>query len=206
MLDADSLTYVHRIWDVPREVDSGGQAQPWEDFVSGLAEYGLAIDATSRMHLQGVNRFRYFNSAVRAVRTTAQSINDSTLTVVAFNATDDFDTDTLHDTATNNSRLTAAIAGKYFVYCFIDWAVNSTGDRVTRIEKNSDGTPTSANVIAGVSSPGSAAVLVNQNVSCITSLAAGDRVEVIVFQTSGGSLNVDGATQPLAFGMAYLGE
>ena len=184
----------------------GGAAQGFETVVDGLGDFGIAIDSTGRPHLQGQNRFRYLQSGVRALRTTAQSINDSTTTVIAFNATDDFDTDGLHDTVTNNSRLTAAIAGKYFIYCFVDWAANATGVRICRIEKNSAGTPTSANVIAGTYSLADATFLVNNNVACLASLAAGDHVEVIVFQTSGGALNADGATQPLAFGMMYVGE
>lgn len=165
----------------------------------------VSIDSTARLRMQGQNRTRHLNSMVRAVRTTTQSINDSTVTVIAFNGTDDFDTDALHDPSSNNSRLTAAIAGKYFVYCFVDWASNATGERIVRIEKNSSGTPTAANVIAATYAVADA-FLVNNNVACLTSLAAGDHVEVMVFQTSGGPLDADGATQPLAFGMAYLGE
>ena len=58
---------------------------------------------------------------VQARRTAAQSINDITETVVAWDA-EDYDTSTLHDNAVNNTRLTAIINGRYWVYAFARWA------------------------------------------------------------------------------------
>lgn len=205
MLDADSLTYVHRIWDVPREVDSGTQMPNWEAFVDGLAEHGSAYDSTNRLHLQGTNRFRYLNSMVIAARTTTQSISDNTWTVLALSGTDVLDTDTLHDPSSNNSRLIAAIAGKYFFFISFGFESNATGIRAVTVEKNS----------AGVETLGNALVLADINatnggetafaLSGFVSLAVNDYIETFVYQNSTISLNIV-TTTAINFGMAYLGE
>lgn len=50
----------------------------------------------------------------RVTRTAAQSINDNTVTAVQFDA-ERFDNDTMHDTVTNNTRITFTTAGAYLV-------------------------------------------------------------------------------------------
>lgn len=50
----------------------------------------------------------------RVTRTAVQSITDATLTSVAFDA-EVFDNDGMHDTVTNNSRITIVTAGIYWV-------------------------------------------------------------------------------------------
>jgi hypothetical protein len=53
--------------------------------------------------------------ACRVYHNTTQSIGDATEVTVAFNA-ERFDTNTMHDTATNNSRITFNTAGLYVVH------------------------------------------------------------------------------------------
>ncbi|HVW33470.1 MAG TPA: hypothetical protein VHL53_13100 [Acidimicrobiia bacterium] len=50
----------------------------------------------------------------RVYHNTTQSVSDNTITVVSFNS-ERFDTDTMHDTSSNNSRLTIKTAGLYLV-------------------------------------------------------------------------------------------
>lgn len=52
--------------------------------------------------------------ACRATRTSAVSIADATETTVSFNA-ERFDTDTMHDSVTNSSRITIKTAGIYAI-------------------------------------------------------------------------------------------
>jgi hypothetical protein len=60
---------------------------------------------------------------VKAKRTSTQTISDATWTSVALNATDDWDTHTMHDTSTNNSRITIPTGwgGKYRFTARVDW-------------------------------------------------------------------------------------
>jgi len=163
----------------------------WERVSGGLADFGLAIDSTSRPHIQGQNRFRYLNSMVHAEKSTTQTINNNTWTVVTFDV-EEFDTDGLHDTVTNNSRLTAQITGKYIVACCLSFASNATGIRKLTIEKGSAGVQTSLNIV-GMSgtfatTPGSAFM----TVGAVTELAAGEYVELFGFQNSGAGLGIEG--------------
>jgi hypothetical protein len=174
--------------------------------VAGNIKNNGSLSVGSTAQTGTANRFRFLNSAVRATRLTAQSIVTNTLALVNFTS-EEFDTDGLHDNVTNNSRLTATVVGTYLIYAFVDWTPSSSGDRGIRIEKNSAGNFNSANVLAASSaSGGTGSYFVNQTVTALTHLAAGDHVEVFVNQNSGGNLNVDGAVQPLSFGMAYIGE
>ena len=157
-------------------------------------------------------KFRYLASACRVNRSADKSISTATWTLVDWDSesgTGSFDTDTLHDTSTNNSRLTATMAGKYIVMVSIVWEPTAGGTlRIVQIEKNSDGTHTDANAVAAMRTDVLTSGYVNPVfASCIVSLAAGDRVEAFVYQDSGGNLNFRGSTAPISwFGMAYIGE
>ena len=109
--------------------------------------------------------------SVKAKRTTTQSISNATLTLVAFNATDEWDTDAFHDTTTNNSRLTvpAGLGGRYFVAVNIGWADNATGDREIQIKKN--GSTVIANLVTESNWAGA------QYLAVEVSLAVADYVE-----------------------------
>ena len=57
------------------------------------------------------------------------SIPDSTVTALTFNS-ERWDTDSIHSTVSNTSRLTAQTASKYDIKGNIKWASNSTGTRL----------------------------------------------------------------------------
>lgn len=67
----------------------------------------------------------------KAVRTATQSLTNNTNTAVAFNATDEYDTDAIHDTSTNNTRLTVptGMGGIWRITYSVEFASNSTGLR-----------------------------------------------------------------------------
>src|SRR5262245_40483526 len=64
--------------------------------------------------------------AARAYHSANQSINSGTNTTLNFDS-ERFDSDTIHDNVTNNSRLTCKTAGKYLICCNVRWASNATG-------------------------------------------------------------------------------
>ena len=67
---------------------------------------------------------RTADKSASAYHSTTQSISNNTLTTVALNS-EDFDTDTMHHTSTNNERLTFRTAGKYLVTGWVSWAANT---------------------------------------------------------------------------------
>lgn len=137
--------------------------------------------------------------AARAFHNANQSINNTTATTLAFNS-ERFDTDTIHDTATNNSRLTCKTAGKYLVFAHVQWASGAGTYRQTNLFLNG------ATNIAIVIGPPSSGNVTYQHVSTVYDLAVNDYVEIIVQQDSGGALNVvaSGNASP-EFGMVRVG-
>ena len=111
-----------------------------------------------------------------------QSISNSTLTYIDF-ATEIADTDTMHDTVTNNSRITATTAGKYIVTATVPWDdLGGAQFRIlTRIYKNR------TDVVAGVDYvlPNVTSQFPSFNVSGMVNLSAGDYVEVAVYHERG---------------------
>lgn len=122
--------------------------------------------------------------AARVYHDAAQSIADSAETALAFNQ-ERFDTDTMHDTATNNSRIKATTAGKYVISANVQFASNSTGHRSLMIRLNG------ATRIAYLRVPAVSGAVTILSVSTVYNLAANDYVEALVVQTSGGALNVE---------------
>lgn len=118
----------------------------------------------------------------------AQTLTTSTLTVVAFN-TEQFDAaapNAMHDTVTNNSRITVPTggAGWYMLQANAEFAANATGFRQIQIRHNG------ATVIASVIYPAAAVGATRMNVSTMYRMNVGDYAEVQVQQTSGGNLNL----------------
>ena len=111
------------------------------------------------------------------------SIPDSTNTALTFNS-ERYDTDTMHSTAVNTGRITFTTAGKYHVATSLTFAANSSGVRLAFIRLNG------ATTIARHSHPGDTGDL---SFGTDYSFAAADYVEVLVYQTSSGALNVSAA-------------
>lgn len=113
----------------------------------------------------------------------AQSIANITETALAFD-TETFDTLGTHDNATNNTRLTAPTDGLYLItfYCVFD--PNTTGIR--RLTMRLGGSTTLHREIKG-SAGGSGAT--RSNFTVCEYLTAGQYVEAVVYQSSGGNLN-----------------
>jgi len=124
----------------------------------------------------------------RVYNSGALTITNNTLTALTFDS-ERFDTDTIHSTASNTSRLTATTAGKYAISGHIEWAANATGHRLIAIRLN--GTTSLASIRRNAISGGAATE--QQSIATIYELAVNDYVELHVLQTSGGNLNVNAA-------------
>ena len=128
----------------------------------------------------------------KAYHNTAQSINDSTLTALSLNS-ERWDTDTIHDNSTNNSRLTCKTAGKYLITGCVEWQDGGAGARVTWIRLNG------ATKIAEYVPSASTTVDLAATITTVYNMAVNDYVELIAYQDSGGALNVqnspNGATE-----------
>lgn len=114
----------------------------------------------------------------------AQSIVDSTVTVLTFNS-ERFDTDDCHSNSVNPTRLTCRTSGIYAISGHVRFASNATGTRRLLLRLNGatfiaeQGVPALSGSITGISVAVAA-----------YPLSANDYIELVVLQTSGGNLDV----------------
>lgn len=121
----------------------------------------------------------------RVHHSVAQTISTDTITTLAFDS-EAWDTDTMHDNTTNNSRITFKTAGKYLLGLSVTWIANATGERLFEIYKN--GQPL---LFTGSQAPTDAINRTNQTGISIAEFVVNDYIEAKVRQRSGGNLNVD---------------
>jgi hypothetical protein len=120
-----------------------------------------------------------------ATRSGTQSTLNATFTAVQFNGTDRYDTDSMHDPASNNTRITFNTAGVYVVQGEMYWDANATGVRLARIRLNGATTLNTAIVPNTGGSDGVATL-----VGCTYDFVVSDYIELLGYQSSGGALNM----------------
>lgn len=118
-----------------------------------------------------------------------QTATNNSLITLAFGG-EFFDIGGLHSSTTNTSRLTAPTAGIYQVNAMVSWLSNASGGRLVGVYKNGAAFPILSDVRAPT--PGGTST---QSLTGLISLAAGDFLEVKVFQDSGTSLAVSSSAQ-----------
>lgn len=119
----------------------------------------------------------------RLVQTAAQSIATATVTAITFDATGNTDTDGLFN-ASLPTHATIRTAGMYDVKANIAWAASAAGaQRDSWLQVNGSATP---RFDFDFRAP-SAGVIFCKNATSLT-LNAGDYVELVGFQDSGGAL------------------
>lgn len=133
--------------------------------------------------------FLYSPPCCSVTRSAAKSLTNDTLTTIDFDA-ENYDTDSMHSTVTNNSRVTITTAGKYLISATFDWTAGLNGRRFLAVYRNGvqirslNAAPVPANgTPAGSGECGQSIVLAR-------SLAAADYIEIKGYQSSGGALSV----------------
>lgn len=150
--------------------------------------------------------FLFNQPSARVTHNANQSIASATVTALAFN-TERWDTDTIHDPVTNNSRLTCKTAGKYLIWANINWDASNGGtfrEARFRVSGGSDYALQGAQVANGLTGGGTGAA--NMILTAIVDLAVNDYVELLVRHDVGAPINVNvvGVSSP-EFGMQRLG-
>ncbi len=148
--------------------------------VHGAGGDTLATDDDISTAIDDLN----LSKGAKAGRDSNQTISNDTATALIWNV-EEYDTDSMHDVSTNNSRMTCNTAGKYLITASISWGSNDEGLRDVSILKNN------TTYISFVRSGRDGETRYpdeRQNVNVIADLAVNDYVEIIVSQTSGGDL------------------
>ena len=131
--------------------------------------------------------------ACRVYHTANQSIPNSTESTVAFNS-ERYDTDSMHSTVTNNSRITITTAGLYAVSVSLQFGVDTDYTVAYAVLRVNGSTQIA---YGGVGTWSAALVGPLVSVGTISKFAAGDYVEVRVLQAnaSAGANNIIASAQ-----------
>jgi len=172
-----------------------------QDVVDNSLHLGNTHNHTDNVGAGGGGSVAGLTAASARVRASgAQTVNDSTETAVAFN-TEDYDTDTIHDTVTNNERLICKTAGRYLIFAHLYWAANGQSSGSYRIIFRVN---TATDIGIDIRQK-SANALIGNELATVKDLAVNDYVRCIAYQTSGAANDtvVAGDASPL-FGMTRL--
>jgi hypothetical protein len=122
----------------------------------------------------------------KATKNAVQSITNVTTTMITFQ-TEDYDTDAMHDTTTNTSRITISTAGVYTVTGFILSAASVAAYNYLYIYKNGSALPSNTGLMAGTKDGANAII---SQITATLSLAATDYVELAFYHNGAGAINV----------------
>jgi hypothetical protein len=116
-----------------------------------------------------------------------QSISNASNVVLTYSG-EDYDTDSLHSTTTNTSRMTvpAGQGGYYLITGYAQWTNDGSGRRILKLHKNGSG-------FGGNDSQGfvvSNTIYPTNLITTVENLSAGDYIEMVVYQTSGSTIDV----------------
>lgn len=132
--------------------------------------------------------------AVRLTRSTTQTIGNTTIAAINFNA-ETYDTDTM--ASAGGTTLTITTAGLYLVTAGVSFAASGTGDRFIFLAANptlsgsGDSTTITASTrLSGSAAPGlpTASLQHPLSTSAVYAFSANDTIALGVYQTSGGNL------------------
>ncbi len=115
----------------------------------------------------------------------SHSLTHDTETVLAFGS-ERWDTNAMHSTGSNSSRLVAPVAGTYLVTGHLGFALNTTGIRYIYILSSTAGLAVAQ---ADLPVSGLGAIADFLSVAAIVRLAATEYVELVAYQNSGGNLS-----------------
>jgi len=170
-----------------------------------LTKCTLAADDVICLDNSGLKQFtpsQTSQHSVRAYRTSAKTLTHNVETEIDFDG-ERYDVGGLHDTVTNNGRLTAQLAGKYLIWANINFNANATGLRQVTFKFNAGATVIcfAQAVNAGASGYVGLCPVVTHD------FAVGDYVRCFAYQNSGGDLAITASgigNSGLDFGMTRL--
>ena len=191
--------------DAPGANDDSGSGYAvgsvWIDTTNDKAYVCLDATSTAAVWTQVTGAATAADISARVYHSAAQSTTSGSWFTPTFNS-ENFDTDTIHDNSTNNSRLTCKTAGKYLVYLNMTFISNTTGTRLTGLLLNGS----EAQGLGRTTHNPSAGSDTHMIHVALVDLAVNDYLEAQVWQDSGGSLqiNQDGGGVPGIFGMVKV--
>jgi hypothetical protein len=106
-----------------------------------------------------------------------------------------YDSDTMHSTGTNPSRVTATTAGVYLITGLLPWSTSSSGFRELNIRSNAAGSFSGGTLVRTWRHAPAASAATHTQFNWQRSMTAGEYLEFWGTQTSGGALDLTGYVQ-----------
>lgn len=127
-----------------------------------------------------------YTQGARVYHDAAQATVSGTPLILALNS-ERFDTDTIHDPVTNNSRLTCKTAGIYMIGANIEFSTVAVSFQGSLYILLNGATIISEQVLRKAAAAG----VLQININCIYALAVNNYVEAVVLQDSGAGMNIN---------------
>lgn len=134
------------------------------------------------------------------------TIANATATVIPF-GTEGWDTDSMHSTSTNTSRVIFNTVGLYQVSAFARFAPNATGYRMLNVRLNAGGNVSQGQTLTTFAQP-AAPSTTSTSISRTFDLnvtSAGDYIELFLTQTSTATLGVETGERVTGFHVRWVG-
>lgn len=132
------------------------------------------------------------------------SLTSGTSTLITLEG-ESWDTDSMHSTASNTSRITIRTSGQYLVSFYARFLTNSTGYRQLNLRSNAGGSANGGTTISTISIPANSgdATFVTRTLElpCV----AGEYYELFATQNSGSSVSVQNGQRVTGMEFRWLG-
>lgn len=158
-------------------IDMGANA------ITNLDDPVLAQDADTLAARSAAIASAAYTQGAHVRHSLAQLIVRNTYQTLAFDS-ELFDTDAMHSTTVNNSRLTCQTAGKYLLVAQVSWESSAPARRIVVLHKNADVFLSLVDAVNGATKPQA------QNTVTIDALVVEDYVEVWVYHEGLVDVNV----------------
>lgn len=166
---------------------------PWVDVV-----YMTELDISDALVVGGDDINAQIQGA-QVTHNTDQGVNNATKTTLVFN-TESWDTDSIHDNVTNNSRLTCKTAGIYAITCSVQMEADVDGDRIMYILVNG------IDICMENSPPEQELYTHIMHIDTIWELDVDDYVQIAVYQNAGQVIDIYADTFSPFFTMQRIGD
>lgn len=182
---ASSGVATDTIFDAKGDLAVGTGADTASKLTVGTNGYVLTADSAQSTGVKWASATPTYVGC-KVTRTATQSISTASITAVQWDSeSGGWDTATMHDNSTNNTRITVPTTGKWLLQASIVFAASGSGteryaefylNATTRLEGSDFAFSGSTNTFGMI--------------QMTASLTASDYVEVRVYQDSGGALNI----------------
>ncbi|MFF0481060.1 hypothetical protein [Streptomyces sp. NPDC004435] len=173
---------------------------PTQSFLSGEKVTAAKLTAATKTPLD----FLMNPPRVNVNSTSTIAVPTGTSVLIPFDG-EQWDTDSMHSTSVNPSRITINTPGQYLVSMYARYQVHATGYRQLNLRLNSGGSSSAGSTLTTINIPavsGSSTFITRTfEMTC----NAGDHYELFTLQTSGASLNLDSGARVTGMEFRWLG-